>query len=116
MTSLNEIAHQLLVLSRDLDSAIAQLSDLEVVAVDTEAVFKTKFARTFRGATGSVEDRKQQATQECEAEFRAWGIASSTVRVQKESLKALHARIDVGRTLASTARAEISLVNSGVHT
>lgn len=115
--NLVEIVNQLGTLSRDLDKAVAQLSDLEVTAVDAEATYKTKFARVFRESAGKglpIKERELLATEECEQEFRHWGIAASTVRVQKESLRALHSRIDVGRTIASTARAEASLASTGV--
>jgi hypothetical protein len=110
------IAHQLGELGRELDQAVRSLAELEESAVDDEGNFKVAFARAFREGTGSVEDRKQQAIEECDQLWRIWGKAAAAVRMQKEHVKALHARIDVGRTLASTVRAELSLVHAGVGT
>ncbi|TDD97574.1 hypothetical protein [Actinomadura rubrisoli] len=108
------IAQQLGQLGVDLDQAVRRLGELEQTAIEAEAAYKVKFSQVFRGASGSVEDRKQQAVAECDAEWRNWSLAASAVHVQKEHMKALHARIDVGRSLASTARAEASLAGSGI--
>lgn len=108
------IAEQLLRLSTDLDNAIKTLGDLEATAVDAEGEFKVKYSRAFRNATGSVEDRKQFAIEECATEWHTWGLAASAARLQRDHLKALHTRIDVGRTLASNVRAEVGLARTGV--
>lgn len=107
------IVNQLGTLSAALDTAVQKLGEFEETAIDAEGDYKLKFAKAFRAASGSVEDRKQQATIECDQEWRTWGKAASLVRVQKESLKALHSRIDVGRTMQATARAEIGLAGLG---
>lgn len=106
------IEQQLGALSTQLDEAVRTLGELEQTAVEAEGDYKVKFSRVFREAVGSVEDRKQIATAECDAEWRTWGKAAAAVRLQKELIKALHARIDVGRTLASTARVEATLTRS----
>lgn len=108
------IARQLGELGVELDKAVRSLAELEDVAVDAEGDFKVANSKAFRGCTGSIEDRKQQAFEETAELWRVWGKAAAAVRIQKEHVKALHARIDVGRTLASTVRAELSLVQSGV--
>lgn len=108
------IARQLGALGVDLDEAVRKMGDLETAAVAAEGEYKAKFSRIFRDASGSVEDRKQVAVFECDAEWRMWGLAAAAVRLQKEHIRALHARIDVGRTLASNVRAEVSLARSGV--
>jgi hypothetical protein len=99
------IAHQLGELGVELDKSVQVMGDLEVVAVDAEGDYKAKFSRIFRESLGSVEDRKQIAVAECDTEWRIWGKAAAAVRLQKEHIRALHARIDVGRTLASNVRA-----------
>ncbi|GAA3958370.1 hypothetical protein GCM10023085_46000 [Actinomadura viridis] len=107
------IAEQLGKLGVDLDKAKDDLGRLENEAIEAEGAFRVKYSKIFRGAAGSVEDRKQIAIFECDEEWRIWGKAAALVRLQKEHIRALHARIDVGRTLASTARAEASLAQSG---
>lgn len=108
------IAEQLGALGVDLDKAVREMGDLEAQAVTAEGDYKVKFSQVFREATGSVEDRKQISVAECDREWRAWGLAAAAVRLQKEHIRALHARIDVGRTLASNVRAEASLARTGV--
>lgn len=108
-----EIANQLSRLGVDLDAAVRKLAEFEEISVDTEGDYKVKYSRTFREAAGSVEDRKQIAVAACDQEWRTWGKAAAAVRLQKEHVRALHARIDVGRTLASTVRAEASLAKAG---
>lgn len=109
MTEMLTIVKQLGHLSRDLDEAVKRLGELEEIAVDAEGDYKVAFAKVFRGTPGSVEERKQIATEETIDQWRVWGKAAAVVRLQKEHVKALHARIDVGRTIQSTARAEMQL-------
>ncbi|MBG0828501.1 hypothetical protein HS041_12055 [Planomonospora sp. ID67723] len=109
MTEMLTIVKQLGQLSRDLDDAVNKLADLEFIAVEAEGDYKVAFAAVFKSAVGSVEDRKQIATAETDALWRVHGKAAAAVRLQKEHIKALHARIDVGRTIQSTARAEMQL-------
>lgn len=107
------IAEQLGALGVELDKAVKDMGEYEDIAVTTEGDYKVKFSRVFREGAGSVEDRKQSAIAECDVEWRTWGRAAALVRLQKEHIRALHARIDVGRTLASTIRAEVSLARTG---
>lgn len=109
MTDIITVVKQLGQLSRDLDEAVRRLGELEEIAVDAEGDFKVAFSKAFRAAEGSVEDRKQIATAQTDTEWRVYGKAAAAVRLQKEQVKALHARIDVGRTIQSTARAEMAL-------
>jgi hypothetical protein len=108
------ISSQLSRLGIDLDGAVDLLCSLEEIAVDAEGDYRSAHARAFLGGTGSIEDRKQQAVLAADGHLRVWGKAKAAVTRQKEHIKALHARIDVGRTLASTVRAEVSLARSGL--
>lgn len=114
VTDILTIVKQLGQLSRDLDDAVERLGEIEEIAVDLEADYKLAFAQAFKEAVGAVEDRKQTAVIETDAAYRLAGKAAAGVRKQKEHVKALHARIEVGRSMQSTARAEIALVNAGV--
>lgn len=105
------LADQLDVLSRELDDKTAELSQLETNAIDAKRVYEVAYARAFldRGNTGTVDDRKQRAALNTAEERYTADIAAAHVRACKEAIKALHVRIDVGRTLASNARAEAAL-------
>lgn len=106
------VIKQLGQLGRALDEEISALSKLEVAAVEAEGAYKAEFARQFRDATGPVEDRKQAAIAATDTQWRTWGKAVAAVRIQRESLKALHARIDIGRTMASREKALAALAGS----
>jgi hypothetical protein len=108
------ISGQLSKLGIDLDGAVDKLCELEEMSVDAEGDYRVAHAKAFLGGVGSIEDRKQQAVLAADDLFRIWGKAKAAVTRQKEHIKALHARIDVGRTLASTLRAEVSLARSGI--
>lgn len=107
------LVSQLGQLGRDLGQAIKQLGVLEDLAVDAEGDYKTAYSKVFRNAPGAVEDRKQAAIAETDALWRTWGKAAAAVRLQRESLKALHARIEIGRTMVSREKALVSLAGSG---
>ncbi|MFE3452442.1 hypothetical protein ACFXJ8_26310 [Nonomuraea sp. NPDC059194] len=109
MSDLLTVVKQLGQLSRDLDESVKKLAELEEPAVDAEADYKVAFAKVYGSAPGSVEDRKQLSTIETSDLFRVHGKASAAVRLQRDHIRALHARIDVGRTIQSTARAEMQL-------
>jgi hypothetical protein len=100
---------QLGTLGRDLGKEITRLGALEGIAVDAEGDFKVAYSKVFRNAEGSVEDRKQAAICETDILWRTWGKAAAAVRIQRESLKALHARIEIGRTMVSREKALVSL-------
>jgi hypothetical protein len=114
VTDIVTVVKQLGQLSRDLDEAVTKLGELEEIAVDAEGDYKVAFSHAFRDAAGSVEDRKQVAAAQTDMQWRVYGKAAAAVRLQKEHVKALHARIDVGRTIQSTVRAEIALAGAGV--
>lgn len=100
-------------LGRDIDVAVTELSRLDQERIHSEADYKAEFARVFREATGSVEDRKQQAVLACNELWRVWSLAESAVKMQQHHLKALHARVDVGRSIFSAQKAEMAFANSG---
>jgi hypothetical protein len=100
-------------LGRDLETEITLLAELEELAVDTEGDFRKAFAAAYAEAAGTLEDRKQRAIAGTDAQWRTWGKAVAAVRRQRESLKALHARIDIGRTMASREKALVSLAGQG---
>jgi hypothetical protein len=103
------VMRQLGDLGRELGAEIDTLATLEELAVDAEGDYRRDFAISYRNATGTLEDRKQWATFDNDVQWRTWGKAAAAVRRQRESLKALHARIDIGRTMASREKALAAL-------
>lgn len=113
MTDINTVVRQLGDLARELDTAVAKLAELDEIRIDAEADFKAAEAQAFRAAEGSMELRKREALLACDELWRTWGKAESAVNVQKAHIRALHARVDVGRTIQSSIRAEIALAGNG---
>ena len=109
MTDGTQIINQLGQLGRDLDTEVGNLGKYEEAAVDAEGEFRKAYAEAFKDATGTLEDRKQAAIAATQDEWRTWGLATAVVRRQRENLRALHARIDIGRTMASRDKALASL-------
>lgn len=104
-----DIVKQLGQLGLDLSAEIGRLGDYESAAVEAEGEFRKAYAEAYRDASGTLEDRKQQAILKTAKPWREWGLAAAVVRRQRESLKALHARIDIGRTMASREKALAAL-------
>ncbi len=100
-------------LGRDLSSEIGRLAQLEETAVTAEGAFRAEYARQYNKADGNMETCKQQAIEQTHDQWLEWQRAALLVRVQRESLKALHARIDIGRTMASREKALASLAGNG---
>ena len=109
MSEGEQIVRQLGQLGRDMTTEIDRLAEYESLAVDAEGEFRKAYAQAFAGADGTLEDRKQQAILATGKQWREWGLAAAVVRRQRESLKALHARIDIGRTMASREKALAAL-------
>jgi hypothetical protein len=113
MTHPNEIAGQLISLARDLDAAVKDLKRLDREAVDADCAHEVAFATAFLGADGSVEARKYTAVLAVKDEKHAALVAGQLVRSQREAIRAIQTRIEVGRTLSATVRSEIALAGVG---
>jgi hypothetical protein len=57
----------------------------------------------------TVDERKAITTLGCADELFAADLAKHEVDACREALRALHARLDVGRTLSATSRAEMAM-------
>jgi hypothetical protein len=99
------VIRQLGQLGRDLDTEVGRYGQLEETAVEAEGDYRRAYAQEYQAAEGTLEDRKQAAINATDELWRTWGMAIAAVRRQRESLRALHARIDIGRTMASREKA-----------
>lgn len=109
----NAIARQLITLGRDLDQLVSRFQDVEKAAAEAKRDAEVAYARAYLTCEGPVEERKQKAIEATANERFVADIADREVAACKEAIRALHARIEVGRTLASNVRAEVSLARSG---
>jgi hypothetical protein len=91
-------------ISRDLDKAIDELKTLELAAENAEAAYRVAKAKAFMAAEGTERAREHQAVLATQVELIERGEAAALARVQVQRVKSLHARIDVGRTVASAER------------
>lgn len=109
-----EIAKRLIVLNRHMYAKVNELNVLGEKAAQAKKDAKVAYARAFLSAEGPMDVRKQEAElAAAEAKFAA-DAAEQEVSACKEALKAMHAAIDVGRSLSATSRDEMKL--SGVAT
>lgn len=102
----NTLIAQLGTLSRDLDNAVRDMARLEELAAEAEARYRVAKAKALLAAEGKTAgEREAKATVACETSLLERDKSAALVRVQREHIKALHTRIDVGRTIAATDRA-----------
>lgn len=98
------ILDQLQNISRDLDNAIRDLSRLEQQAAEAESAYRVAKAQAFLKATGAVQTREHEAVLDTQRQLVERDKSAALVRVQREYIRSLHARIDVGRTIVATER------------
>lgn len=91
-------------ISRDLDKAIEDLETRELAAAKAESVYRVAKAQAFMSAEGTERAREHQAVIATQVELIQRDETAAIARVQLQRVKALHARIDVGRTLASAEK------------
>lgn len=109
----NEVVAQLAQLARDLDANVSALEDAERDAVRARHDADLAQSRAFLAAQGSVEQRKHEAFVACERLLSEAEVAEAVVRHLKRRADAIRVRIDVGRTVGSTLRAEMQLAGTG---
>jgi len=105
----NQIARNLIDLGRELNRLVADFKDLEIAAAETKREAEVSYSRAYMAAEGTVEDRKQTAIGETADQRYMADLAERQVAACKEAIRAVHVRIDIGRTLSATTRDEIKL-------
>lgn len=108
-----EVVLRLSELSRRLDAKTIEIAKLDEEWVRAKAAYKVAFARIFLTTTGSMDVRKQTATQEtADLDFAA-ELAEAKVRAAREAIRTLRDQLDVGRSLGAAARAEFQATGWG---
>lgn len=108
----NDVVLHLADLARQLDTAVRELSRLDESAVRARARHEVDFARAFLSGDGSVDARKHSAVITVADRRLDAELSDQRVRSQKELVRTIQTRIDVGRTFASTLRSEMALAGS----
>ncbi|MFG2001756.1 hypothetical protein ACGFNU_21655 [Spirillospora sp. NPDC048911] len=109
----NEIAKRLIVLGRQLYAKVAELRDLGEVVSNARKDAKVAYAKAFLEATGPMDVRRQEAELAAADARLTLDIAEQELSACKEALKAIHAMIDVGRSLSATTRDEMRMAGVG---
>lgn len=104
----DSVGAQLSRLGQELDQLVAALGDQEIVAIKARSLAQHTEARAYLGAEGPVEERKREAYLYAEEALQEADIAEAVVRHLKAKIRATEARIDIGRTLGATVRAELA--------
>jgi hypothetical protein len=109
-----EVAKRLVVLNRHLYAKVNELQALGKEAADARKRAKVAYAEAFLSAQGNPMDVRKQIAElaAADAKFEA-DVAEQMVSACKEALKAMHAAIDVGRSLSATSRDEMRLAGVG---
>lgn len=103
----NEIAANLISLTRDLDALVKEYKQLGAKASGAKRAAEVAYARAYLETAGPVEERKQTALLKADEQRFQADLAEREVAGCKEALRAIHARIEVGRTLSATTRDEL---------
>lgn len=117
------LLQQLANLGQELDAAVDELGTLDMLATGHGCRFnelreehEDNIANAFLDADGSVEVRKNTARIKCvpsrlfaQDQQREWEEAKSRVRTQQEAIRALHRRVEIGRSLLSTEKTRMDL-------
>lgn len=109
----SEIAKNLVELSRNLDTLVQEFKAQQRAAAEAKRDAVKAEAVAYLAADGPVEERKRQAAlTAADAVFQA-DLTERQVVATREAIRALHIRIEVGRTLSATTRDEMKLAGVG---
>lgn len=104
----DSVGAQLSRLGQELDQLVSALGEQEIVAIHARSQAQHTEAVAYLNAEGPVEERKREAFLYAEEQLKEAEVAEAVVRHLKAKIKATEARIDIGRTLGATVRAELS--------
>jgi hypothetical protein len=111
--STHQIASWLGTLIRQLDAKITEYAQLSDEAAEARRMAEVAYARAFLNAAGAMDFRRQIAMVEAANERFGADVAERKVAACKEAIRALHLKIDVGRTASANVRAELATLGSG---
>jgi hypothetical protein len=110
----NEIAANLAALSRDLVELLSEYQTLNEAKARADAAFKVGYARAYMAAEGTLDARKHAATIATADLLFGAELAEVQFDNCRTALRVLGQRLDAGRTLASTVRAEAIATGTGM--
>jgi len=101
-------------LSRELVALLQDYRDANVARVKAEQTYKVAYATAYLSAEGSIEERKQRAVLVTADAARDAELAAVVFDNTRAAMRVLGQRLDAGRTIASTIRAEAIATGVGV--
>ena len=111
-----QVGRFLMGLARRLDELVSEYGDLGRKAAEAKRDAAIAEARAYIESAPepgdpkrTVDERKAITTLGCADELFEADLAKAQVDHCKEALRALHARLDVGRTLSATSREEMRM-------
>jgi len=102
----NDVHQNLANLSRELVELLTEYQAANIAKAKAEQTYKVAYASAYIAAEGSIEERKQRATLVTADAARDAAIADVVFDNLRAALRVLGQRLDAGRTIASTIRAE----------
>ncbi len=102
----SDVHENLAHLSRELVELLEEYKGLQQASVRHEAAYRRAYAKAYLEAEGPAEARKQQATLDAAKDYLQAELARVAWDNCRTSLRVLGQRLDAGRTIASTIRAE----------
>ena len=102
-----EIEQELL---RFMDMLENETEVFEVLAVDSakkESLYKSKWAKEYLSAKGSIKEREAWADYKMDTFNYEHKIAEALVKTKRESLLSIRASMDAMRTLNANVRAQV---------
>lgn len=109
----SEIAQTLIDHSRRLDQLVQEYKAQQQVAAEAKRDAVKAEATAYLGCTGPVEERKRHAALAASDAVYLADLTERAVIATREAIRAIHARIEVGRTLSATTRDEMKLAGVG---
>lgn len=106
-TGLTALTLRLAQLSRELDAAQRDLAQAEIDVVRSKHRADLAEAKAFVDTDGSVEIRKRKAFLDSEQHRLDAEVADAGVKAARSRMATLRSQVEIGRTLVSSARAEM---------
>jgi len=102
----NDVHQNLANLSCELVELLTEYQAANIAKAKAEQTYKVAYASAYIAAEGSIEERKQRATLTTADAARDAALADVVFDNLRAALRVLGQRLDAGRTIASTIRAE----------
>lgn len=108
-----DVVRQLSSLAKDLDAVVEQLKQADDDAVRKRHAADLAESHAFVNAVGSMDLRRHEARIEAAPKELEALVSEALVRHLRKKIAALDTRIEVGRSMGTTLRAEIALTPYG---